>query len=156
MPAITVTERDLRDQFLPAYEAFQVNETSWDGRPGGRAEAIMCSYAAFDGIPSCANKRLLQTILRDEWHSECLVQSDCCDSISSIWNQHHYVDSLEDAVAAAFNAGTQLCFECGAAQSNALASAITHNKTTMAQLDSALTRMFLTRMRLGEFDVNHP
>jgi len=25
VPAITVTERDLRDQFLPAYEAFQVN-----------------------------------------------------------------------------------------------------------------------------------
>ena len=25
-----------------------------DGMPGGRAEAIMCSYASFDGIPSCA------------------------------------------------------------------------------------------------------
>ena len=53
-PAITVTERDLRDQFLPAYEAMQVNGTAWDGMPGGRAEAIMCSYASFDGIPSCA------------------------------------------------------------------------------------------------------
>ena len=63
VPAITVTERDLRDQFLPAYEAFQMNGTSWDGRPGGRAEAIMCSYAAFDGVPSCANKRLLQVVL---------------------------------------------------------------------------------------------
>ena len=30
-PAITVTERDLRDQFLPAYEAMQVNGTAWNG-----------------------------------------------------------------------------------------------------------------------------
>ena len=32
VPAITVTERDLRDQYLPAYEAFQVNGTAWDGQ----------------------------------------------------------------------------------------------------------------------------
>ena len=75
VPAINVTERDLRDQFLPAYEAMQVNGTAWNGLPGGRAEAIMCGYAAFDGIPSCANKRQLQDILRKEWGSECLVQS---------------------------------------------------------------------------------
>ena len=42
-PQINVTERDLRDQFLPAYEAFQVDGPSWIGLPGGRAEAIMCS-----------------------------------------------------------------------------------------------------------------
>eukprot|EP01047_Picozoa_sp_COSAG01_P042875 COSAG01_NODE_3771_length_5712_cov_49.079102_4_plen_54_part_00 len=30
----------------------QVNGTAWNGLPGGRAEAIMCSYAAFDGVPS--------------------------------------------------------------------------------------------------------
>ena len=41
-----VTERDLRDQFLPAYEAMQVNGTAWNGLPGGRAEAIMCSVSA--------------------------------------------------------------------------------------------------------------
>ena len=56
----------------------------------------------------------------------------------------------------AFNAGTQLCFECGAAQVDALASAISNNKTSVSQLDSALARMFTTRMRLGEFDVEHP
>lgn len=33
-----------RDQFLPAYEAMQVNGTTWNGLPGGRAEAIMCVF----------------------------------------------------------------------------------------------------------------
>ena len=83
------------------------------GKQGGRAEAIMCSYAAFDGVPSCANKRLLQDILRDEWGSSCLVQSDCCNSISSLVNPQHYVKTEAEAVAAAVNAGTQLCFMCG-------------------------------------------
>lgn len=151
-PAINVTERDLRDQFLPAYEAMQVDGIAWNGLPGGRAEAIMCGYAAFDGIPSCANKRLLQDILRKEWGSECLVQSDCCDSISSIFSQHHYTNTEAEAVAAAFEAGTQLCFACGAAQIAALNQSIADNSVTMGQLDSALARLFLTRMRLGEFE----
>lgn len=185
VPAITVTERDLRDQFLPAYEAMQVNGTAWNGErsssvltpfssiffhfytnlleftrcsvhlsgmPGGRAEAIMCSYAPFDGVPSCANKRLLQDILRMEWGSQCLIQSDCCDSISSIFSQHHYVSSEAAAVAAAFDAGTQLCFACGEAQIAALNQSLAADTVSMAQLDSALARLFLTRMRLGEFE----
>ena len=151
-PAINVTERDLRDQFLPAYEAMQIDGIAWNGLPGGRAEAIMCGYAAFDGIPSCANKRLLQDILRKEWGSECLVQSDCCDSISSIFSQHHYTNTEAEAVAAAFEAGTQLCFACGEAQIAALNQSLADNSVTMGQLDSALARLFLTRMRLGEFE----
>eukprot|EP01043_Picozoa_sp_COSAG02_P059828 COSAG02_NODE_7694_length_2889_cov_19.079570_1_plen_409_part_10 len=118
----------------------------------GRAEAIMCGYAAFDGIPSCANKRLLQDILRKEWGSECLVQSDCCDSISSIFSQHHYTATEAEAVAAAFEAGTQLCFACGEAQIAALNQSLADNSVKMEQLDSALGRLFLTRMRLGEFE----
>ena len=34
---------------IPFTHYAQVQDTAWDGRPGGRAEAIMCSYAAFDG-----------------------------------------------------------------------------------------------------------
>ena len=34
-PEINVTERDLRDQFLPAYEAMQVEGVAWNGLPGG-------------------------------------------------------------------------------------------------------------------------
>ena len=63
---------------------------------------------------------MLQTILRDEWNSSCLVQSDCCNSVSSIFSQHHYVDSEEDAVAVAVNAGTQLCFNCGSQEEQSL------------------------------------
>eukprot|EP01047_Picozoa_sp_COSAG01_P051376 COSAG01_NODE_5296_length_4352_cov_4.733365_3_plen_408_part_00 len=158
VPALTITERDLRDQFLPAYEAFQLTNSSlaWDGREGGRAEGIMCSYASFDGTPSCASKRLLHDILRDEWGSEALVQSDCCNSISTIWSQHHFEHTEEDAVVAAFAAGTQICFACGQREIAALTKALHDNKVKVDLLDRAIERLFLTRMRLGEFDTVHP
>ena len=59
-PNVVISDRDLYDQYLPAYEAYQTE---------GEANGIMCGYAAFDNVPSCANKRLLQTILRDQWNS---------------------------------------------------------------------------------------
>ena len=33
------------------------------------------------------------------------MQSDCCNSVNSIWSLHGYVATLEDAVAAAINTG---------------------------------------------------
>ena len=39
-PNVVITDRDLYDQFLPAYKAFQTE---------GQANGIMCGYAAFDG-----------------------------------------------------------------------------------------------------------
>eukprot|EP00930_Biecheleria_cincta_P027638 TRINITY_DN19382_c0_g1_i1.p1 TRINITY_DN19382_c0_g1~~TRINITY_DN19382_c0_g1_i1.p1 ORF type:complete len:494 (+),score=46.31 TRINITY_DN19382_c0_g1_i1:133-1482(+) len=153
---MNISERDLFDSYLPAYEALQVNRTSWTGDAGGRAEGIMCSYSSFNGVPSCANSRLLKDILRGEFGSTALVQSDCCDSISSIWNKHHYTESLEGAVAAATQAGTDLCFACGAQHEQAFADALKTGTLNMSDLDRAIERVFLTRMRLGEFDIEHP
>ena len=111
-----------------------------------------CSHptdVAFDGIPSCANKRLLQTILQDEWNSSCLVQSDCCNLVSSIFSQHHYFDSEEDAVAVAANAGTQLCFNCGDREERILRQSLNDSKVAEAVLESALARTFLTQIKCG-------
>lgn len=152
VPAINITDRSLFSDYLPAYHALMTPNQTWSGDAGGRAEAIMCSYAAFDGVPSCANHRLLQDLLRDTMHSEALVQSDCCNSISSIVSPQHYVETLPEAVAAATNAGTQLCFACGERERSAFQQAIAEQRLSVEQLDAALTRLFLTRMRLGEFD----
>ena len=47
----------------------------------GQAEGVMCGYAALNGVPSCQDPLLMQTLLRDEWKSTALVQTDCCDSM---------------------------------------------------------------------------
>lgn len=141
-PTMVVTERDLYDAYLPGYKAFAID---------GGAEGIMCGFASFDGVPSCANSRLLKVralsllqthkflvathvprtrtgslfqfeslnrlrlldagnassshpswlwhvkaVLRDEWKSDSIVQSDCCDSLTSIKSQHNYTDTYEE------------------------------------------------------------
>ena len=45
-----IDERDLRETYLPAFEAAV--------REGG-AQSVMCAYNRVDGIPACANGRLL-------------------------------------------------------------------------------------------------
>lgn len=102
-PMMTVSERDLYDSYFPGYEAMQTQ---------GGADGIMCGFGSFDGTPSCANKRLLQKVLRDDWRSDAVIQSDCCDSLTSIKSQHNYTATYEEAIAAGFDAGLSLCFGC--------------------------------------------
>jgi len=64
----TVSERDLRQTYLPAFKAC-VKEA--------HAASIMCSYNSPNGTPSCRNTYLLQQILRAEWGFDGFVTSDC-------------------------------------------------------------------------------
>ena len=63
-----VSETDLRDSYLPQFEA-AVKE--------GGAFSVMCAYNSVDGLPACANPRLLGDILRGEWGFRGYVVSDC-------------------------------------------------------------------------------
>ena len=102
-------------------------------------------------MPSCANKRLLSTLLRDSWGSDAVVQSDCCDSLTSIKSQHNYTSTFEEAVAAGLDAGLQLCFGCdpnkGAKATQYLTSALQQGLVSRAELESAVARIMLTRFR---------
>jgi len=69
----TVSERDLRQTYLPAFKA---------GVMEGHAASIMCSYNAPNGVKSCSNTYLLQQILRREWGFTGFVTSDC----SAVYN----------------------------------------------------------------------
>lgn len=63
---------------------------------------------------------------------------------------HHNFNSTEDAVSAAINAGIQLDY--GDSVGTDITNAIAAGKMTQKALDDAVTRTFLTRFHLGEFD----
>jgi beta-glucosidase len=70
-----VSERDLRETYLPAFEAC-VKEA--------KVACIMGAYNRTNGEPCCASPTLLETILREEWGFEGYVVSDCgaiCDRL---------------------------------------------------------------------------
>ncbi|KAK3600412.1 hypothetical protein CHS0354_026645 [Potamilus streckersoni] len=94
-----VTERDLRLTYLPAHRACV--------RAG--TYSFMCSFNSINGIPACANDRILTDILRNEWNFTGYVVSDL-GAIELIITAHKYLKTPIDTVAACLKAGTNLDF----------------------------------------------
>ena len=63
----------------------------------GRVTGLMCSYNAVNGVPSCANPWLLETVARGEWGFDGYVTADC-DADSDVYNSHHYTKTPEESV----------------------------------------------------------
>ncbi len=140
---VDVSPHDLEDTYLPAFRA-AVTEA--------HAQSVMCAYNAIDGAPACANTMLLRDHLRDAWHFDGYVVSDCA-AVADVNTGHHFAPDMAHAAAAAVKAGTDL--ECGFGKGQAypaLVDAVHQNLITEAELDTALRRLFTARFRLGMFD----
>lgn len=137
-----VDERSLREYYLPVFKA-AVTE--------GGAESVMAAYNALNGVPCCADNKLLTDILRKEWGFSGYVVSDC-EAIDYISKGHHYVSSYPQAAAIAVKAGCDLC--CGLAYQQCLPLALADRLWLFGRtdIDTALSRVLIARTRLGDFD----
>jgi len=136
-----VSERDLHETYLPAFEA---------GVREGGARSLMSAYNAVDGVPAPANARLLTAILRGDWGFTGTVVGDV-DTVSDIWSasSHHFTRDAAEASALAVKAGTDLC---SGDTYEALPDALRRGLASEADLDLALRRLFRLRFLLGQFD----
>uniref|UniRef100_A0A6N2LZE1 Glycoside hydrolase family 3 N-terminal domain-containing protein n=1 Tax=Salix viminalis TaxID=40686 RepID=A0A6N2LZE1_SALVM len=66
--------------------------------------SIMCSYNQVNGIPTCADPKLLKKIIRGRWKLDGYIVADC-DSVDVFYNQQHYTSTPEEAAADAIKAG---------------------------------------------------
>ncbi|KRA64390.1 glucan 1,4-alpha-glucosidase [Caulobacter sp. Root656] len=139
---------DLEDTYLPAFKALVTR---------ARVESVMCAYNAVDGVPACASTALLADRLRRDWGFSGHVVSDCA-AIADVFlpASHGYVKTAELAVAASLKAGTDLfCGEFGPDKSSDVApivDAVHHGLLSEAELDQAVRRLFVARLKLGLFD----
>ena len=62
---------------------------------------------SINGVPACANRKLLTEILRDTWKFTGYVISDQ-SALERIVTDHHYVKDFVTAAADAVNAGVSL------------------------------------------------
>jgi len=142
---IRVSDHDLEDTYLPAFRA-----TVTAG-----AGSVMCAYNAIDGKPACAQPMLLQEHLRDDWHFNGYVVSDC-GAASDIALHHHYTATLEEGMAAAVKAGMDIICAWPAQQiameRDAVLKAAQTGLLSQADIDRAVKRLFTARMKLGMFD----
>ncbi len=140
---VDVSPHDLEDTYLPGFRAAVAE---------GHAQSVMCAYNAVDGVPDCANKMLLEQHLREDWHFDGYVVSDCA-AVADIYNNHHYTTSMAAAAADAVKAGDDL--ECGYMQGQAfpsLVEAVKEGLISTAEIDRAVSRLFRARFALGMFD----
>lgn len=133
------SERDLYETYLPAFRAL-IQE--------GGAYSVMGAYNRVNGESASASPRLLQDILRRNWGFKGYVVSDC-DSIEDIFLHHKIVDTAEKAAALGVRNGCDL--DCGKTY-DALTAATRQGLVTEADINVALHRLMLARLKLGMFD----
>jgi beta-glucosidase len=131
-----VTPHDLEDTYLQAFHALI---------GPAQAAALMCSYNAINATPSCADAGLLQTKVRGEWGFRGYVVSDC-DAVGNLTAFQHYTSDAAHGAAAALKAGVDL--DCGNSYL-ALADAVRQHLVNVADVNQALHRLLLARLRLG-------
>ncbi|XP_031988485.1 probable beta-D-xylosidase 2 isoform X1 [Corvus moneduloides] len=138
-----VLERDWRMTFLPQFQAC-VRAGSY---------SFMCSYNRINGVPACANKKLLTDILRGEWGFDGYVVSDE-GAVELIMLGHHYTRTFLETAVASVNAGCNLELSYGMRNNvfMCIPQALAMGNITLQMLRDRVRPLFYTRMRLGEFD----
>ena len=117
-----------------------------------RPAAVMPSYNEVDGVPSHANRRLLQDVLRREFGFDGLIVSDY-GAIGLLAEAHHVAGSPADAGALALRSGVQVelprrsCYPL-------LGESLAKGAVKAAQIDEAVKAVLTWKFRLGLFE--HP
>jgi beta-glucosidase len=144
---VTASKHDMTDTYLPAFRATVME---------GHADSVMCAYNSLNGEPACANNVLLNEYLRGAWRFSGYVVSDCA-AVEDISSHHHFKATMEEGVAAALKAGTDLI--CGEPpqdrvhlERTAALNAVRRGLLSEADIDRAVTRLLAARFRLGMFD----
>lgn len=153
------SNRSLADSYFPTYGAFQ--------RPDkGAADGIMCAMSQLNGVSSCGNRLLLETMLRDEWHSDAIVQTDCCDSVQTMVGAisprtGEPIVNFTEAFGNAVNAGLGTYYgywvtPFRTAMVDLLGASVDGNgeHISAATLKAAAKRLLISHFRLGFYDTH--
>ena len=136
-----VNGRDMWETYMQGFEACTKE---------AKAMHVMCSYNSLNGVPTCANGGLLNTILRDKWKWEGFVVSDY-DAWANLFLTHKYAPDLETAAALGVNNGMDM-EGGGISVISKMRDAVVSRKTNATEVDQAFRRLFRARIRLGMLD----
>tara|TARA_R110001606_G_scaffold6617_1_gene29694 strand:- start:1781 stop:4006 length:2226 start_codon:yes stop_codon:yes gene_type:complete len=132
--------RDLWETYLPAFKDLIVD---------AKAYSVMGAYNRVDGESASASWLLLEDILRNKWGFEGYVVSDC-GAINDIHANHKIVNTPEESAAVGVRKGCDL--NCGDVYQKNLDKAIKLGLIDEGEIDRALYRLMLAKMKLGMFD----
>ncbi|KAF7048644.1 hypothetical protein CFC21_057368 [Triticum aestivum] len=148
-----VEERDMVETFQRPFEMCVRH---------GDVSSVMCSYNRVNGIPACADARLLSGTIRRDWGLHGYIVSDC-DAVRVMTDNATWLGyTAVESTAAVLKAGLDLdCGESWIVQNGKPVmdflttyglEAVQKGKTRESDVDNALTNLYMTLMRLGYFD----
>ena len=136
-----VSQHDLWTTYLPAFEYIIKNSD---------VQQVMCAYNRLNGEPCCTNRHLLIDILRNRWHYDGILVTDCwalndCWEPDTVIPRHRTHPTAAAAAAAAF--GSEVDLECGSGLA-ALKAAVDSGMVSESDIDTHLRRLLRTRFRI--------
>ena len=135
------SERIIRENFLVPFHATITEAGSM---------SIMASYNEIDGIPVHANKKFLQTILREEWGFDGFVVADY-GGVAHLHNFHFVAHDQSEAAKMALEAGIDIELpdvDCYAT----IVDQVKAGTLSEAVLDRTAARMLKAKFLLGLFE----
>lgn len=136
--AMEISERVLRETFLPPWEA---------GIKRAGALGVMATYPAIDGVPVHASEKILTRILRDELGFRGLVLSEG-GGIGTLVYEGLAVDQKE-AGRLALRAGVDVGISYESGFMRDLVESVREGSVEEALVDRAVRRILLQKLRLG-------
>lgn len=136
---VEVSERTLRDFYLPAYES---------GIQAG-AELVMTSFNTIDGIPATINKKLMREVLRKEMGFEGVLISDFGAIGETVF--HGVSKNKADAARRALEAGVDIDMMSGA-YPQILYQLLEEKKIKLEWIDECVWRILKLKNKLGLFE----
>jgi len=145
---VPISKHDEVDTYLPAFRAAVVD---------GKADSVMCAYNSINGQPACANEFLLQDELRGWWGFKGYVVSDC-GAVIDIHNGHKFNSTQAESSAVSLRRGmdnecVDFTFKVKDDHDyKPYLDAVKQGYLKESEIDTAITRLFTARMKLGMFD----
>lgn len=134
-----ISERTLMDVYLPPFRAAAEED----------AASFMVAFNDIGGVPTTANRALMNDLLRGEWGYEGLVVSDW-NSVLELIN-HGVAETRTDAGSLALLASVDMEMTSGIYAADMLA-AVEASPELQAALDASARRVLMAKERLGLFD----
>lgn len=137
--SVDMSLSNLFQNYLPPYKA------------GVRAHAkmIMTSLTTLNGIPSTADKWLLDDLLRKSWKFNGVIISDYASIYELI--KHGFAGGTTDAALKAINAGVDIDMK-SPCYANGLKQLVTDGKLDENKIDQAVLRVLELKNELGLFE----
>ncbi|SFH53793.1 beta-glucosidase BglX [Pisciglobus halotolerans] len=136
---VEMTERTLREQYLPAYK---------EGIDAG-AKLVMTSFNTIDGIPATGNQKLMRNLLREEMGFDGILISDW-GAIGELV-PHGVAEDLREAAKLAMKAGVDIEM-MSPAYGKELQQVMEEDQQYAQLLDEAVWRILVLKNDLGLFE----